>query len=73
MSNYPRTSNKELNKLLKAASKQNWRFKPPGNGGHVVCYSPDGKNIVTVSSSTKSRRGVQNARADFRKAGVMGL
>ena len=58
-----------MNKLLKEAEKAGWTFDL-GNGGHIKCYSPDGKTISTVSVSPKSDRAVKAARSIFQKGGL---
>ena len=58
-----------MNKLLKEAEKAEWTFDI-GRGGHIKCYSPDGKVISTVSVSPKSDRAVMAARNIFKKGGL---
>lgn len=70
MPKLPKTNSKELNKLIKAASQQGWRFKDQQKGGHIKCFAPDKKSIVTISATTKSLRGVQNAKGHFKQAGL---
>jgi len=66
-----KTSNKELNKLLKKAEQQNWRVLPHKRGGHIKCYSPDKKTIVVIATSTKSLRAIENSKACFKKGGLV--
>lgn len=63
----PKTTSKEINRILRRANKQGWTFK---DGNHIKCYSPDGESIVTVSASPKDRSSSAKVRSDFRRAGL---
>ncbi len=69
MSQTPKTSSKDINKILKEASRQDWTFKR-GSGGHFKCYSPNGNNIVTVSVSPSNDGSTKKVAADFKRAGL---
>lgn len=43
------SSNKEINKLIKAITKQaGWRVR---ESKHIMVYAPDGQTIITISKS----------------------
>lgn len=60
---------KEINALLCQADAAGWRIVRRG-GGHFRCYSPDGQSIITLPSSGGGGRGIANAKAAFRRAGL---
>lgn len=61
-------SNPELRKYTKAARKAGWRVEQ--RNGHIKCYSPDGKTLIVMPTTSKSLRGYMNTRASFRRAGL---
>jgi hypothetical protein len=58
-----------VNKILKSAKKQGWRFSQR-NGGHIKAYAPNGTDIVTVSASHSDCFALKKIRADFNRAGL---
>lgn len=66
----PKTSNKNLNDLIRIAYQQGWTGKKKG-GSHLKLYSPDGKKIVIVAVSTRNRRAVQNTKSELKSGGVV--
>lgn len=64
-----KTTNKRMNQLLKLAEADGWELRMSG-GGHIKCYSPDGKTISVVSVTPRSDRAVEAAKSIFRKGGL---
>lgn len=71
MKQYPKTSNKDLNKLIKVAYQQGWIPIKRKRSAHLKLLSPDGKKIVTISFTTKSRRAIKNAKSELENGGVI--
>jgi hypothetical protein len=65
----PKSSNKELDKLVKKAIKAGWRWKE-GNGGHIKLFSPDKKTIAVISVSTRHPRAVREAKKSLQIGGL---
>lgn len=62
------TANKNINKLLKKASKQGFRIKQKTN--HVMVFAKDeSKGIITISVSPKSS-ATKIVECDLKKIGV---
>lgn len=59
---------KEVKKLLDSVREAGWRVEE--NKGHYKCYSPDGNHIVTLAGTPSDRRWLNNARSQFRRAGL---
>jgi hypothetical protein len=59
---------KEIKELLAAAQKQGWRVEI-GRGGHYKLFSPDGKCLVTMSSTPSDRHAIDNTVARMRRCG----
>lgn len=66
----PKSSNKDIDNLIKIAASQGWRFKGAGKGGHIKCFSPDNKTVVVLPVSTSSPKSVKNAKSFFKKGGL---
>lgn len=69
MPKLPKTNKKEVNKMIKLASKEGWRIEN-SKGGHIMCYSPDIETIVTISKTKGSHKVVQDIKSDFAKGGL---
>jgi predicted RNA binding protein YcfA (HicA-like mRNA interferase family) len=65
----PKTSDREVNKILKEANRNGWRIVQR-NGGHIICYAPNGDDRVTVSASHSDSFALKKVRADFKRAGL---
>lgn len=58
---------KEVKKLIKELKKQD--FDVDEKGKHPKVYSPDGRWIVTLPSSSSDWRGLKNATSELKKHG----
>jgi hypothetical protein len=63
-----RTTNKDLNKILRQLRKWGWTIERVGTG-HVRVMNRDGR-IAVLSSSCSDARGILNAKSDLRKLGA---
>lgn len=62
---------KKLKRAVSLAKQQGWRFKDENDTSkHTKAYSPDKKTIVTISSSSISRRGLENVLSEFKRGGL---
>jgi hypothetical protein len=65
----PSVKHRDLDAMIARAWDAGWWCWPAG-GGHVMCYSPDGRYMVDVASTPSDRRTVPNTRSYFRRAGL---
>ena len=64
------TVKKDVAKILREAERQGWRIEDRGR--RFMCFSPDGRTVVTVSKTPSSQRAVLNILSDLRKGGFDG-
>lgn len=62
-----KSSNKEVNRLIKIATQQGWRVEI-GGSGHVKFFPPDGE-IVVISKTPSSPNSNRN-KWMLKKAGL---
>jgi hypothetical protein len=60
--------NPYLTKLLKRVRKAGWRTEQSQKGWKL--FSPNGKDIVTVHTSSSDHHYIKNIEADLRRAGL---
>jgi hypothetical protein len=69
----PKTTNKDVNNLIKLADKQDWRFKPTKK--HIMAYPPNrnmGLVLIPVTTdSGRSARTYQNVKTEMKKKGLI--
>lgn len=58
-------NNKDMDKFIVGLVNDGWTFQYRKK--HMRLLSPDGKEIITVSSSSSDRRAIENARAILRQ------
>lgn len=63
-------SRKDVAVLLKALREQGFEVKMGGRG-HWKIYAPDGHLITTLPASPGDVRGIRNATAVLRRAGLV--
>ncbi|MBM3206918.1 MAG: hypothetical protein FJZ43_04840 [Candidatus Staskawiczbacteria bacterium] len=61
--------NKNAYKLVKKAEKAGWRIETR-KSGHLMCFSPNGEDIVTISVSPKDKSSVKKIEAQLRNGGL---
>lgn len=69
MAKTPKTNNKDINTLIKKATKAGWRFDYT-KGKHVRGLAPNGEGIVIVAVSPSSHRAYQEFRNRLKKNGL---
>lgn len=62
--------NSDVKKWRREAIRCGWRIAERGGGGHEKWFAPNGRSIVTVSTTPISACTVRNLRADLRRAGL---
>ena len=65
----PRSTTKDLDKLLKIAWKAGWPMAK-AKTGHIKVLPPNSTRIISVPLTASSQRTVKNIRAEFRKHGL---
>lgn len=58
-------NNKDMDKFIVGLVNDGWTFQYRKK--HMRLLSPDGKEIIMVSSSSSDRRAIENARAILRQ------
>ena len=61
-----RISNRDLRDMAARLLADGWRLEE--RTSHPMFFAPWGKDIVTCANSPSNRRGIQNFRADIRRA-----
>lgn len=64
----PRSTDKQLDALVKAAWQQRTRVES-GGSGHIKVYTPSGR-IVSVPMTPSRQRTVKRIRAELRRGGI---
>jgi len=59
--------NKETKRLIRLATDQGWRVVV---NKHVKLFSPNGKDMVVMPATPGEYRGIKNAKAALRRAGL---
>lgn len=65
----PTVKNKDLDAMIAKAWEAGWWAEKRGNN-HVLCYPPDGGQMVTMPSTPSDHRSVPNTRSLFRRSGL---
>lgn len=60
---------RELRHLVVAAIEQGWEVTKT-NGGHLKFKAPGGGLVYTPSTPGQGKRGIENATAELRRAGL---
>jgi hypothetical protein len=60
-------SSKEIRKLVKKLSKQDWQIEV---GAHVKCYSPDKVSVIVISKSPRCQN-LRKTESELRKVGAI--
>jgi predicted RNA binding protein YcfA (HicA-like mRNA interferase family) len=66
----PKVSARAVAIVIEKAWEQGWWAEKGKKNSHIKLYSPDGRYIVTVSSSPSDHRGIRNARQMLRNYGL---
>lgn len=59
---------KDQRRLIAKAEAAGWQVRDTKAGWKL--YSPDGKTIVTMHTSSSDNRAIANMRSDLRKGGL---
>lgn len=65
----PKSTTKDLDKLLRIAWKAGWPMAR-AKSGHIKVLPPNSNRIISVPLTASSQRTAKNIRAEFRKHGL---
>jgi len=65
-----KSGSKDINKILRKAVKDGWHISSRKKSGHILCFAPNGIDIVTISLSPRDKTATKKVESDFKRAGL---
>lgn len=60
----------DLEVIFKKLLRQGWRIEQTKKN-HFLCFSPDGKHIVTTGGTLSDHRAISNIKSNLRRYGAL--